>query len=206
MSFVRKPSLIPSRGYTAFGCLDFAADVRGRTQEPVLTGFVASPEPLPLPKLEPVQCRVGLLQSPVADPFAAFAEDAGGVRFNFMVNLLDPECRSLLERSTAQGTFQMVLSSNEGDQSHGFWMHQPFLEPLKLTAGRACRPFDTWVKTCLQLAPALPKLFEGEQNGRPAPATHCAVVMLPPSRWGDVARWWPVLPRVRDTWCKSNRS
>lgn len=175
-----------SRGYTAFGCLEFLADVRGLTREPVLTGVVSCPHPITLAGLAAPSCKVALFQSPVSDPFAAFAEDAGDVRFYFLVNLLDPECRALLERATEHGGFQMVLAPAAGNQRRGFWMEQPFQESLELTVGQPPRPFDQWVNTCMQLAPGLPKLFSAQHGDRPMPSTHCAVIMLPPSRWADV--------------------
>jgi|tagenome__1003787_1003787.scaffolds.fasta_scaffold20540186_1 hypothetical protein len=185
MSLIRTPSPSPYRGYTAFGCLDFAPDIRGQARDPVLTGVACCPDPVPLADFASLQCRVALLQSAAGDPVAAFAEDAGDVRFYFLVNLLDRECRSLLERSTSQGTLQMLLTSPAGSLPRGFRMEQPFLEPLAQTAGRAHRPFDAWLRMCVQLAPELPTLLTHEHTDRPVPSTHCAVIMLPPSRWGD---------------------
>ncbi len=187
MSSIRIPLRSRPRGYTAFGCLDFVPDMSGHGQELLLTGVVACPGPVPLPELGNQDGDVELIQSPGADPFAAFAEDVGAVRFHFLVNLLDPECRDLLERSTAQGTFQMLLTSRTSEQPGGFQMQRPFIEALALTAGRGHGPFDAWVKTCVEQAPDLPELFAQQHHGSPAPGTHCVVVMLPRSRLGDIA-------------------
>lgn len=176
-----------AQGYTAFGCLASLPDFAGTSSEPVVTGVVQYPGPHPVVAPLSVDCRVGLVQHPSHDPFAALAEDMGSMRFYFLFNLLDPETRSMLERSAAHGKFQMLLTGEERGDKVSFGFREPFQEPLARTAWTVPRPFEHWVKTAIEMAPALPKLFAEQFPGsKLASISHCAVVMLPPSWWGDV--------------------
>lgn len=126
---------------------------------------------------------VALFQHASYDPFAGFAEDTDNVRFYLLFNLLDPKSRLLLERSTAQRKFQMVVAREEGGEQVSFGLRQPFQYALERTAGRVARPFEHWLKTVIEMAPELPKLFANQFTAKPTASTsHCAVVMLSPAR------------------------
>jgi hypothetical protein len=128
-----------------------------------------------------------LVQHPSHDSFAALAQDMGSVRFYFLFNLLDRETRSMLERSAAQGRFQMLLTGEERGEKVSFGLRDPFQAPLARTDGKVPRPFGLWVMTAVKMAPALPKLFADKfPASQLSSIHHCAVVMLPPSRWDDV--------------------
>ena len=177
----------PAQGSTAFGCLAWLPNFSERSSEPVVTGVVLYPGPHAVVAPLSVDCRVGLVEHPSHDPFAALAEDMGSVRFYFLFNLLDPETRSMLERSAAQGKFQMLLTGEERGDKVSFGLRDPFQDPLARTAWKVPRPFGHWVMTAVKMAPALPQLFADQfPASQLASIHHCAVVMLPQSRWDDV--------------------
>lgn len=86
----------------------------------------------------------------------------------------------------------MVLTGGEAEQPVRFGLRQPFAEPLAGTAGRAPRwSFEQWVGAGIGLAPDLPKAFESQSPSTCLESiSHCAVLMLPPSRWADGEMRW----------------